>query len=193
MSKPSWIYALVEDQRHKQLIYRFLDSAGHNSRQMTIEVSPSGQGSAEQWVRENFARQAGKCRVRNARAATSMFVMLDADTKTVQERLEALDDALKSAGQKPIDLNRDPIARLIPKRNVETWILVLGLEPTAPPADEEFDYKPTKSAEEWTALVPTAATTLLAWMRPSATLHANLIDSLRRGIREIPRALPPGR
>jgi hypothetical protein len=122
-----------------------------------------------------------------------MFVILDADTKTVQERLEALDDALRSAGQKPIDLNRDPIARLIPKRNVETWILVLNLEPTAPSADEEFDYKPTKSAEEWTALVPTAATTLLAWMRTSAMLRANLIDSLRRGIREIPRALPPGR
>ena len=49
--------------------------------------------------------------------------MLDADNKTVQERLEALDDALKSAGQKPIDLNRDPIARLIPRRNVKLGFL----------------------------------------------------------------------
>src|SRR5271157_1449146 len=126
MSSPSLIYVLVEDQLQRQLIYRFLIRAGINPHQMSFALSPSGRGSAEQWVRENFARQAEKCRARNARASTSMFVMLDADTGTIQERLDVLDEALKSTGKKPIDTNRDPIARLIPRRNVETWILCMS-------------------------------------------------------------------
>lgn len=194
MSSPSWVYVLVEDQRQKQLIYRYLAIVGINLRQVTIEVSPSGQGSAEQWVRENFARQARKCRARNVRAATGMFVMLDADTTTVQERREILDEALVSAGQSPIDENRDPIARLIPKRNVETWILYLGLRGVAsPPLEEEQDYKRSKTPEEWSTLIPLAAETLFAWTGQTATLPENLLDSLRHGIREIPRALPAGR
>jgi hypothetical protein len=191
MSSPSWLYVLIEDQRQKQFIYRFLAMAGLSSRQMTIEVSPAGKGSAEQWVRENFARQAGKCRARNARAATGMIVMLDADMRTVRERLDALDDALECAEQQPIDENRDPIARLIPKRNVETWILCLSTRGTlAPPVDEERDYKLTKTSEEWSEAIPPAAGTLFAWTRPSSVLPENLIDSLRQGLREISRAIP---
>jgi hypothetical protein len=189
MSKPSHVIVLAEDQRQQQFIYRYLKIAGVRPDQIRSHISPSGRGSAEQWVRKYFPDQAKKCRARNTRADTSMFVMLDADTKTVQERLEVLDDALKNAGQSPIDKNRDPIARLIPRRNVETWILVLSLEPTLPPVEEESDYKPKKSAEEWTSLVPAAAKKLLAWSRPSAA-PANLIDSLWLGICEIPRALP---
>lgn len=185
---------MVEDQRQRQLIYRFLSNAGHNLRQLTIEVSPSGQGSAERWVRENFARQTGKCRARNARAVTGMFVMLDADTKTVQERLAALDNALISSGQPPINQNQDPIARLIPKRNVETWILYLGLKGGASrPLDEEKDHKPSRTPEEWSTLIPLAAETLFAWTGRPAALPENLLDSLRHGIREIPRALPATR
>lgn len=119
-----------------------------------------------------------------------MFVITDADTRTVQERLNILDEALSAAGQTPIDASRDPIARLIPKRNVETWILVLGSKDTA--VEEVTDYKSTKTSEEWSALISSAAETLVAWTRPSATLPASLIDSLRRGVGEIPRALPQG-
>jgi hypothetical protein len=119
--------------------------------------------------------------------------MLDADTKTVQERLGALDEALESAGQRPIDRNQDPIARLIPKRNIETWILVLSLKGAATSVDEVSDYKPMKNAEEWTALIPAAAVTLFTWTGQPAALPANLIGSLQQGIREIPRALPARR
>src|SRR5664280_2480434 len=120
---------------------------------MSFELSPSGQGSAEQWVRENFARQAGKCRIRSTRAATGMFIMLDADTRTVQERLQVLDDALVCANQRPIDPARDCIARLIPKRNVETWIIFLADREIARPIDEQTDYKRMKRSDEWSALI----------------------------------------
>jgi hypothetical protein len=188
------IFILAEDQRQKQLIYRFLARAGVRPHQVSFELSPSGQGSAEQWVRENFVRQARKSRARNSRASTSMFIMQDADTRTVQERLNALDEALASVGQPPVSRERDPIARLIPKRNVETWILYLNTRGTdALPIDEEQDYKHTKAPEEWSALIPQASEALFAWSRPSAVLPEDLIGSLRLGLQEIPRALPVGR
>lgn len=194
MSSPSLVFVLVEDQRQLQLIYRFLLAAGFRRHQISLELSPSGRGSAEQWVRENFARQTGKCRARNIRAATGMIAMLDADTRTVLERLDALDDALVCAGQQPIDRNLDPIARLIPKRNVETWILCLSMGGAGtPPIDEESDYKPTKNAEEWSALIPPAAETLFKWARTNQALSPDVIDSLARGLREIGRALPAAR
>lgn len=192
MSKPSLVIVLAEDQRQKQFIYRYLKNAGVRPGQIRLHVSPSGRGSAEQWVSRGFAIQVRKCRARHAQ--TGMFVMLDADTRTVQERLDELDQALLSAGQNPIDRNRDPIARLIPRRNVETWVLFLALKGVAdPPIDETTDYKRTKDDEEWSEFIPIAAEKFFAWTRPSATLPTNLIDSLRRGIKEIPRALPLGR
>ncbi|MGB8262142.1 MAG: hypothetical protein WCE75_17420 [Terracidiphilus sp.] len=189
MSKPSRVYALVEDQRHKQLLYRFLVVCGFKAHEIEIELSPAGSGSAVQWVRENLVRQVGKCRQRNASSKTGMFVMLDADTRRVDDRLATLNTALEEAGQPPIDGARDPIARLIPKRNVETWILLLSAAPAeSAPVDEIQDYKNTKTAEEWSAAVPAAARTLDAWTK-RADPPCGLIDSLRRGIREIPRAI----
>lgn len=191
MSSPSRVYALVEDQRQRQLLYRFLLKAGVSPHQVQFELSPSGQGSAEQWVRENFARQLGKCRARNARAATSMFVMLDADVARVDERLHALDESLVSAGQARFDTGRDPVARLVPKRNVETWILYLSTKGIVRSAiNEEQDYKQTKTGDEWSKLIPAAAEVLHTWTTNVRERPPNLIDSLRCGIQEIPRALP---
>jgi hypothetical protein len=187
MSKPSLVIVLVEDQRQRQLIYRYLKHAGIRQDQMRLQISPSGRGSAEQWVRNSFVVQVRKCRTRQAR--TGMLVMLDADSNSVDERLRALDEALVAGGQRPIDQNRDMIARLIPKRNVETWILVLSQKASAALLDEHSDYKRKRTEEEWTSLVPVAAATLSEWTSPSAALPDNLIDSLRRGISEIPRAL----
>jgi hypothetical protein len=189
MSKPSFVIVLAEDQRQRQLIYRYLRTAGVLPAQIRFHISPSGRGSAEQWVRENFVVQVRTCRARHAQ--TSLFILLDADTNHVQDRLDVLDKALVSARQNPIDRKRDSIARLIFKRNVETWILFLALEETVnPPIDEKIDYKQTKNAEEWSDLVPFAARTLFAWTKQSVAPPANLIDSLQRGIEEISRAIP---
>ncbi|HZB89659.1 MAG TPA: hypothetical protein VE291_13450 [Terracidiphilus sp.] len=185
------VIALVEDQRQEQLLRRYLVRVGFNRHQVRFEMSPSGQGSAERWVRENFARQAGKCRARNARAKTSMFVMLDADAHTVQERVNALDEALISAGQEPINPTHDSIARLITKRNVETWIVWLSASERAMrTVDEAQDYKPTKNSGAWSALIPSASEALWELTRPAAFLPDFLIGSLRNGIQEINRALP---
>ena len=192
MSSPSRVFGLVEDRRQEGFLLRFLVLRGFRRDEVVIDVSPSGRGSAEQWVRKSFARQAAKCRGRNARAATGMIVMVDADTHSVQQLLNALDEALIRDNQPPIDETRDRIARLIPKRNVETWILFLSSRGNhRPKIDEEHDYKQTRDADEWSNMIPIASETLVEWTHQPANIPENTIDSLRHAIREIPRAIMP--
>ena len=188
MSRPSHVYVLAEDGRQRQFVYRLLLRAGVLGHQITFGVSPSGRGSAEQWVRENFARQVRSCRARNSRANTAMIAMVDADTQGVNERIRSLDGALTNNGQNQIDTNSDQIARLIPKRNVETWILCL----TSEAVSEERDYKQTKSPEEWSSLIPPASETLFSWTRANVQLPASTIDSLRLGVQELNRVFAKG-
>ena len=194
MSNPSFIYVLAEDQCQRQFIYRFLAKAGFNSRQMTIEMSPSGQGSAEQWIRQNFVRQTKICRARKARASTGMFVLLDADNRSVQEHLRELDAALIAEDQPKFNSTTDKIARLIPKWSIETWILFLisnGVH--MPPLSEDEPYKNSKAEEEWSELIPGASETFFAWTRAAAKIPNNLLNSLQLALQEIPRALPKGK
>jgi hypothetical protein len=71
------------------------------------------------------------------------------------------------------------IARLDPKRNIETWILCLH----DMHVDEETDYK--KRRENWTEMVRAAALTLHAWNRPNAVVPPSCVDSLRTGMEEL--------
>ncbi len=148
---------------------------------MRFVPSPPGAGSGEQRVREQFAQEVAAYRSRRAHAETKLIVVIDADTHSLQERLAQLDRALRDAGVRGLDANTEQIARLIPKRNVETWILCLN----EVPVDEETDYKRTHN--DWTALIPTAAVTLFEWARPNARIPASCVDSLQHGIRELSR------
>jgi hypothetical protein len=122
VSKPSQVIVLVEDDHQEMLVYRYLKKRGLRTR---IESSPSGKGSAESWVRKSFAKEVSAYRIRQAKASTALIVVIDADTHTVLDRLNQLDQALRDAGKQRIDAGAEQIARLVPKRNVETWILCL--------------------------------------------------------------------
>ncbi|WP_260446280.1 MULTISPECIES: hypothetical protein [unclassified Nostoc] len=63
------------------------------------------------------------------------MVLIDADKKTVEERLKKLDDALIEDLQQ-IRQAKEAIAIFIPKRNIETWIHYLQGETV----DEETEY-----------------------------------------------------
>lgn len=83
-------------------------------------------------------------RKQNARAATALVVHIDADpTHTVAERHAQLAAALKDAG---VELrgSDEPIAELVPKRNIETWIYALdaSIEPRPEGALNEVDKYP---------------------------------------------------
>jgi hypothetical protein len=146
---------------------------------MRIECSPSGEGSAENWVRQEFVKEVRVYRSRHAR--TALIVAIDADANTVQNRQRQLDDALNAAGENEVDAKTEDIARLVPRRNVESWILCLNGEAV----EEETDYKNTRNS--WTELIPSAAETLLRWTRSKDEIPQHCIDSVRNGIVEMKR------
>jgi hypothetical protein len=144
---------------------------------MRFVTSPTGSGSAEGWVREQFPIQVEACRRRQAE--TKLIVLIDADALTVQQRRAQLDQTLRQAGLLPIPNDSREIARLVPKRNIETWILCLNNERV----EETPDYKRTR--DDWTELIPTAASALYAWTRPNATVPPSCVESLQIGIEEL--------
>jgi len=181
VSKSSRVYVIVvlEDSRHEMLARRYLKSRGMGEREMRIKRSPSGEGNAEGWVRKTFAEEVNVYRSRHAK--TALIVVIDADSQTVQERWRQLDQALEDVGKRRVDVEHEQIARLVPKRNVETWILCLNEQEV----DEDTDYKRTR--HDWNELIPPAAETLFRWTLPRAELPKHCIDSLQSGVRELNR------
>lgn len=176
MSKPSQVILLVEDDHHKQLVNRYLRKRGLEQHEIRIEKSSSGDASA--WVRKRFVKEVSAYRSRQAQ--TALIVVIDADTGTVQERWKQLDQSLKDAGISPIDFGKEHIARLVPKRNIETWILCLNQQIV----DEKTDYK---KRNDWGALIPPAAETLCQWTQTNTEPADLWIESLRHGITELKR------
>ncbi|HEY5330297.1 MAG TPA: hypothetical protein VIJ79_10465 [Acidobacteriaceae bacterium] len=177
MPTPSRIILLVEDAHHEQFIRKYLKILGFGGRDLRLNKSPHGTGSAEQWVREQFANEVDACRRRHAQ--TKLIVLIDADTRTVLQRMRQLDQALHEAGYAPIDNSTGEILRLVPRRNIETWILCLNNRKV----DEETDYKSPN--DNWGDLIRTAVAELYAWTRPNAVVPASCVESLHSGMREL--------
>jgi hypothetical protein len=132
MVSPSLVVVLAEDRRQQEFIRRFLTRL-YSPRQIRLAPLPSG-GSGEQWVRKHYSIEVKAFRTRAAKAKTALIVAIDADTGTVDTRQRQLAAILDSAEIKP-RLIAEPIVYLIPKRNVETWILCL----TETAVEEETD------------------------------------------------------
>jgi len=174
------VIILVEDNRHQQFVMRYLRRCGLEQHMMRFVPYPAGAGSGEHWVRERFAVEVEACRRRRAYAETALIVLIDADDLLVQERLAQLDSKLDAAQADRVQPDAEQIARLVPKRNIETWILCLN----GVPVDEETDYKRTRN--DWTPLIRSGIGTLYDWTRPNAQLPA-VSSSLRLGVAELKR------
>jgi hypothetical protein len=129
-------------------------------------------------VRKTFVKEVNRYRSRQAK--TALIVAIDADAHTVQERLTQLDQALRDSAKQPVG-DDEQIARLVPKRNIETWILCLN----GKNVDEETDYKQTR--HDWNELIPPASETLSEWTQPKAIPPNHCPDSLIRGVQELNR------
>ncbi len=178
MNKTSLVIVVLEDDAHEMIVYRYLRQCGLGAHQIRVSRSQSGRGSAEHWVRASFVRETSIYRARQAK--TALIVMIDADINTVQDRLIQLDQALKDNGKPALDRS-ERIARLIPKRNIETWILNLN----GGSVNEETDYK--KSVLDWNASIRTAAEALHKLARSRSEPTGDHVNSLRRGIDELKR------
>ncbi len=141
---------------------------------------PQAREALRIWVQTRFAREVSAYRNRQTRAESALILIIDADIHAVQDRLTQLNRALAESGIPAIG-NDEQIARVVPKRNVETWILCLNEQHV----NEDTDYKRTR--HDWNELIPRAAETLFQWTRARTELPNHFIDSLRSGIRELNR------
>jgi hypothetical protein len=136
------IVLLVEDEAMECFVRRVLKGLGNQTRIVRVERSPQGKGSAKTWVTKNYIKEvrAHRSKVRH-QANIGLVVGTDADNLTARERREELDAALAVAGF-PRRQSEEKICLIIPKWNIETWLVHLdGFE-----VDENSDdYKNHRS------------------------------------------------
>ncbi|MFA7425890.1 MAG: hypothetical protein WCZ16_12600 [Desulfosarcinaceae bacterium] len=109
------IVLICEDSQHEAFTRRFLAGMGWNTRELRVEKSPSASGSAEQWVRMKFPDELKIYRQRRQRAASALIAMIDADTQSVQERIQGFKDEC-NARHIPFRSTDDAAVIAAPKR-----------------------------------------------------------------------------
>ena len=116
------VVILCEDTQQEVFVRAWLESKGLEKRKFRV-IKSIGGGSGEQFVRNRYPIEVKEVRrvATHRPVGVSLATMIDADTYTVQERYDMLNDALVQARQIPRS-DDEKIAILIPKRNIETWI-----------------------------------------------------------------------
>ncbi|MEO7652002.1 MAG: hypothetical protein ABIZ80_16180 [Bryobacteraceae bacterium] len=130
-------------------------------------------------MRDRYAQEVTAYRQRSSRANTVLVVAIDADTNDVSLRVRQLRDALSQKGLSPRAVG-EAIAHLIPKRNIETWIVCLN----GRKVDESADYRHEPGMDQQ---VDDAAGVFHAWTRPNATVPQHCVPSLLSAIPEAKR------
>lgn len=149
----------VEDINQENFLRRYLQRLGHDNREMRPVRLQRAQGSGEQFVRERYASEVRAIRAQLLRTRACLIAMIDADAESVDHRRGQLDQALGDADERPRQPT-EPILNLVPKRNVETWILCLNSELV----DEATDYRHHRDINAKS--IKKAADTLFSWTRP---------------------------
>jgi len=122
------ILLLSEDQQTDMFVMKFLKESGFKG--IRSRFSPKGKGSGEQWVREQYPNEL----IESRKQGTALVVVTDADKTTVKQRIDSLDNTCVDG----IDRRKpnEPVAMIIPKRNIETWFAYLRGESV----NEENEY-----------------------------------------------------
>lgn len=175
MSKASQVTVLAEDKNQHSFARHYLIRLGYGKHQIVLEPIPNGAGSGEKWVRDNYARTVLELRRRSAKAASALVVLIDADDQEPSRRQRQLEAELDIAIEEG-----ERIAHLIPKRNIETWILCLNGEIV----DELENHRKVRGIED---RIGPAAETFHAWTRPNAAVPSHCIPSLSAAIPEAQR------
>ncbi len=90
---------LCEDIQQQVFARRFLINRGFHTRKIRLLALPEGKGSGEQYVRVNYPAQVKAYRSQSNYLSICLVVLIDADTKMVDERLRQLDKALEEDSQ----------------------------------------------------------------------------------------------
>ena len=173
---------LAEDLEQQNLVRRYLQRCGHESRECRFVPLPARgpSGSGEKYVRDQYPHQVQACRSSLGRQATALLVVIvDADNETTRWRAAQLSDALRTAGMEE-RREDEPIVVLIPRRHVETWIrALLGNQ-----VDEVTDYTKAPYSTPVANDIKNAVTELHQWTRPGANPGPTSPASLTASIPE---------
>lgn len=130
------IIVLCEDRAHANFVRHHLKKRGFNHRQLRFIPVPHGSGSGAQFVLQRYATEVKAYRSQANYLSLALLTVIDADTQEVQQIHRRLEGQLQNADIENRTAS-ERIVLLIPKRNIETWVVYLqGL-----PVDEESDYK----------------------------------------------------
>lgn len=142
MKPPATIILRCEDRLHSCFVRYFLESLGFRTPDFDAKFSPTDNGSAEQWVREQLPDQLRALRSRGGR--TLLIIVTDADKYTVTERKQGLLGSLDARNVARPSEN-EGVFYVIPKWAIETW---LGyLEHGTFDEDKKIVHKPYKDRE----------------------------------------------
>lgn len=186
MNNPSWFIVLAEDKRQQAFVHRFLKRLNYRHR-IQFDSLPAGKLAGEQWVRQRYAANIEAYRTRRARAETALVVVIDADTHTVAQRAKQLAKTLKDRDIPRRDAEEE-IVLLVPKRNIETWILCLNNKLfKGKPINEQENYKPHSEGLKIDDQIKPAAEEFFNWSREKGTIPKRCVESLRLAIIEVKR------
>jgi hypothetical protein len=126
---------LCEDKQQEVFARTLLTTCG--IRILRVQINPDPRkGSGEQYVRRNYPKEVKAFRTNySAQPDTRLIVLIDADVRTVEGRLQQLEEALRENGL-TIRQPQERIGVFVPKRNIETWIYFLQGQSV----DEETTY-----------------------------------------------------
>ena len=194
MSKPTAVIVLCEDNLTFSFTRSYLKRCGINQGIRPV-ISPRGRGCGFDFVVKNFPAQVNAYRLVKASIHTWLIAVVDADTGTAAQRIGEMDRGLTQAQEprlRAIRIQDETIARLVPRRNIETWLLALNdVIPTDnSPLNETKDYKkdvPEFRHYDWEEKTKPGSMTFYGFTRPNAQLPASLLDSLHHGIAEMRR------
>lgn len=187
MSRPTAVVLLCEDNLTASFLRSYLKQQGI-SRGIRVNLTRCGSGF--DWVFQQYPIEVNAYRQNKGRISSWLLVAVDADTSTVASRIERLYSSLKQSDNprlREIRVQDEKIAHLVPRRNIETWLLALIGSQT----NEVDDYKRSKNRDEWLDLANPAAIQLYTWTRRNAQLPPNCPESLLRAIPELIRMESP--
>jgi hypothetical protein len=169
---------LCEDEVHERLTKAYLKRCKlpYQAPQVKALVASRQQkGGNDSWVLHEFPKQLHACRQRQKKAKTLLIVLIDADNYSVEERQRQLMNRLTLEGYEVLG-NDDPVALLIPKRHIETWIrALLGENVTE---EQECKARQDTTREE----IRGAVEALFDWSRANAIPGPSCVPSLRTAL-----------
>ena len=134
MKRHADIIILCEDRAQAYFVWHHLKKRGFNPRKLRPKTASSGSGA--QFVLQEYATEVKAYRSRANHLSRALLAVIDADTQEVQRRHLQLEEQLQNANVEQRKTH-ERIAILVPKRNIETWIVYLqGIS-----VDEKADYK----------------------------------------------------